>query len=183
MKKLIRKFLYQPKPTGRRKKLFLMIWVVLGILFVAVDYRMGPFIQFPFLYIIPVVASTWYSGRNIGLFLAGALPVCRLWFSLMWWDIPWGPWVAVVNGIIRFLILLLFVYLTDRVSRQTRRLEEELKILEGLLSVCSFCKRIQNKQKNWEPMEQYIAKRSRAQFSHGVCADCAKREYGISIEE
>ena len=51
-------------------------------------------------------------------------------------------------------------------------LREELMALEGLLSVCSYCKRIRNTEGGWGSLERYIEQRSKAEFSHGVCPEC-----------
>jgi len=53
----------------------------------------------------------------------------------------------------------------------------ELKILSGLLPVCSFCKKIRNGGGQWEIMEAYITSRSESQFSHTVCPQCAQEHY------
>jgi len=53
----------------------------------------------------------------------------------------------------------------------------QVKTLSGLLPVCSSCKRIKNDRGQWEQMEMYIRDRSEAQFSHGICPDCAKKLY------
>ena len=59
----------------------------------------------------------------------------------------------------------------------TRRFLNEIRYLEGLLSVCSFCKKIRS-GKEWISIEKYIQDHSAAEFSHGVCPDCAEKYYG-----
>lgn len=59
-----------------------------------------------------------------------------------------------------------------QVAERILRLREQLYALEGLLSVCSYCKRIRNDQGAWSSLEGYIEKRSRAEFSHGICPEC-----------
>ena len=49
---------------------------------------------------------------------------------------------------------------------------EELMTLEGLLAMCSYCKRIRDTDGAWTPLERYVEARSAARFSHGVCPDC-----------
>jgi PAS domain S-box-containing protein len=46
------------------------------------------------------------------------------------------------------------------------------KRLEGIISVCMYCKRINNDNRSWERMEEYLSDHSDAQFSHGVCPEC-----------
>lgn len=54
---------------------------------------------------------------------------------------------------------------------------EEIKRLSGLLPICAQCKRIRDKQDNWHEIEKYISDHSEADFSHGLCPDCARALY------
>jgi PAS domain S-box-containing protein len=53
----------------------------------------------------------------------------------------------------------------------------EIKQLSGLLPICASCKKIRNDEGYWEQIENYIRDHSEAEFSHGICPDCAKRLY------
>ena len=52
---------------------------------------------------------------------------------------------------------------------------EEVKVLSGLLPICASCKAIRNDEGYWEQLEEYIRKHSDAQFTHGLCPECAMR--------
>ena len=52
----------------------------------------------------------------------------------------------------------------------------KLETLEGIISICSYCKSIRNKEGSWDVLEKYIMEHSVAKISHGVCPDCFKRE-------
>jgi two-component system, response regulator PdtaR len=55
---------------------------------------------------------------------------------------------------------------------------EEVKTLSGLLPICASCKRIRNEDDGtWHPIEDYIATHSQADFTHGICPECANRLY------
>ena len=51
----------------------------------------------------------------------------------------------------------------------------EVKQLSGLLPICAWCKRIRDENGNWELMETYITVHSEADFTHGICPDCAQK--------
>ncbi len=53
----------------------------------------------------------------------------------------------------------------------------KVRALSGLLSICAGCKKIQNEDDHWEPLEGYIRKRSEVDFSHGLCPECLRRLY------
>jgi PAS domain S-box-containing protein len=59
----------------------------------------------------------------------------------------------------------------QRAAEQAR--ERELAELRGLLRICSQCKKIRNATGDWEQFEVYIATRSAADFTHGLCPGCA----------
>ncbi len=53
----------------------------------------------------------------------------------------------------------------------------EVRTLQGMLPICSSCKRVRDDQGYWTQIEQYLSERSGAEFSHGICPGCAKRLY------
>jgi hypothetical protein len=58
----------------------------------------------------------------------------------------------------------------------------EVKVLRGILPICSFCKKIRDDDGNWSQMEVYIKERSDADFSHSICPVCKKEHYGQYFE-
>jgi len=60
------------------------------------------------------------------------------------------------------------------------RLQEyigKIKTLSGLIPICSSCKRVRGDQGYWSQLEVYISEHSDAEFSHGLCPECAKKLY------
>ena len=59
-----------------------------------------------------------------------------------------------------------------------RRMEEaesaltHIRKLQGLLPICSYCKRIRKDTDYWQEIELYIREHSEADFSHGICPTC-----------
>jgi len=53
----------------------------------------------------------------------------------------------------------------------------KIKTLSGLLSICASCKKIRDQNNNWVHIESYIKNHSNADFSHGVCPECALKLY------
>lgn len=52
-----------------------------------------------------------------------------------------------------------------------------VKTLKGLVPICSGCKKIRNDKGYWQQVEGYIKEHTEADFSHGICDDCAKQLY------
>jgi response regulator RpfG family c-di-GMP phosphodiesterase len=61
--------------------------------------------------------------------------------------------------------------LAERVTDLEEALSQVTQ-LQGLLPICCYCKRIRDDGNYWHQVESYFAKRSSAQFSHGICPTC-----------
>ena len=53
----------------------------------------------------------------------------------------------------------------------------EIKTLQGILPLCSFCKKIRDDKGYWEQVDTYIEKHSGADISHSICPECLKKNY------
>ena len=53
----------------------------------------------------------------------------------------------------------------------------QIKILSGLLPICTSCKKIRNNEGEWEEIEEYVHAHTEADFSHGMCPSCTKKLY------
>ena len=70
--------------------------------------------------------------------------------------------------------------LEELVQQRTRDLEQalaDMKSLEGMIPICSYCKQIRDDSGSWWQLESYIQTHSEAQFSHGICPDCRDRHF------
>jgi len=65
----------------------------------------------------------------------------------------------------------------ERLINELRVALDDLKLLQGLLSICASCKRIRNERGAWQQMESYIQSHSEAKFTHGLCEDCMRKLY------
>ena len=51
---------------------------------------------------------------------------------------------------------------------------DKVKTLSGMLPICAHCKKVRDDQGYWEQIEHYITDHSEAEFTHGICPDCAR---------
>ena len=149
-----------------------------SLLLVIADYFAGPFIQFPISYLLPVALVAWFHGRRWGLIFAVVLPLVRFYFSAVLWTVPWTLADAGINAVIRIVVLSLFALIIDRTAIQSRAMSKQMSLLEGLLPICSHCKKIRDENNNWQELEKYIHDRSGATFTHGICPECMKEYWG-----
>jgi CheY-like chemotaxis protein len=63
--------------------------------------------------------------------------------------------------------------LAERVVELEAALQRE-QHLQGLLPICSYCKKIRDDHNYWQQVERYIEDHARVAFSHSICPDCYK---------
>ncbi|MDR4504653.1 MAG: PAS domain-containing protein [Candidatus Scalindua sp.] len=66
---------------------------------------------------------------------------------------------------------------SNRDITKLKLLKKEVKMLKGFLPICASCKNIRDDKGYWNQIESYIRDHSEAEFSHGICPDCAKKLY------
>jgi DNA-binding response OmpR family regulator len=69
------------------------------------------------------------------------------------------------------------------VAARILKLQDEVKVLEGLFPMCSYCKRIRDSTDHWLPMDQYITENTDASISHSICPHCYETKVKPQIEE
>jgi GAF domain-containing protein len=64
-----------------------------------------------------------------------------------------------------------------RSSAQLANALERIRLIEGLIPICSYCKSIRNDQGYWSTVEKFIQEHSEVQFTHGVCDNCIEKHF------
>jgi DNA-binding response OmpR family regulator len=67
------------------------------------------------------------------------------------------------------------VGLQNELRARVHELEEavaQIKVLQGLLPICCYCKRIRDDRNYWHQLEHYLGTRSEVKFTHGICPTC-----------
>lgn len=53
----------------------------------------------------------------------------------------------------------------------------ELRVLRGILPICSHCRMIRAQEGDWQPLDHYVRTHTEADFSHGICPSCLDEHY------
>jgi phosphoserine phosphatase RsbU/P len=78
------------------------------------------------------------------------------------------------------------VQLQKAVAARVKELEEALanvKMLQGLLPICLYCKKIRDDRNYWQQLDKYVAAHTDTQFSHGICPDCYEKVVKPELNE
>jgi len=127
----------------------------------------------------------WYvevSARLAGVTDWTAPISLRIIAKPRFWERPWAYIAAI--GLLPVFVFLIMRWRSGRLARRAVDLQalvdEELasiRVLKGLLPICASCKKIRDDRGYWNQIEAYIRQHSEAEFSHGICPDCAKKLY------
>ena len=58
------------------------------------------------------------------------------------------------------------------VIEEFRDISKLLGLKKGIISICSYCRKIRDEDGKWLTFEKYIQKHTGADFSHGICEEC-----------
>jgi hypothetical protein len=102
---------------------------------------------------------------------------------------PQANYVSLILGygiaaLLGSLIIFIAGQMLDKKEREQQELIRnlkrallEIKTLQGIVPICSFCKKIRDDKGFWSQVESYVSHHTDAQFSHGVCPDCQEEHY------
>ncbi len=148
-------------------------------------FKKKQILQLTILAVLMLAGMSLYEALKQILF-----PEITIWQSHLI-TIVFSTLCATVAG---FFILRKYIRLTDTLTQKNKESEalaeeleitieklkltlSEIKTLTGLIPICSYCKKIRDDEGNWIQLEKYIREHSDAEFSHGLCVDCAKKMY------
>jgi K+-sensing histidine kinase KdpD len=135
-------------------------------------------------YLIPIALVTLRSTRTAALLTSIVCGV--MWISM---DVR-SPeyvflWLDAWNNLLRVGVFVSSALLLSRLKGDMVREMKlnadlqaalaEVKQLSGLLPICAWCKRIRDDEGDWQQIETYITVHSEADFTHGICPDCARK--------
>ncbi len=72
--------------------------------------------------------------------------------------------------------------LNDRINELEEALKH-VKQLQGMLPICSYCKKVRSDDNYWEQVEVYLTDNSEAVFSHSVCPECNEKYLKPQLEK
>jgi hypothetical protein len=86
------------------------------------------------------------------------------------------------KGEVVFELIIYFIVIFSSFWYFEKRMEKEIKILEGFIPICANCKKIRQ-DIDWKTVEEYISENSLAKFSHSICPDCLRLLYPEDADE
>ncbi|MFI5400157.1 MAG: hypothetical protein ACHQZQ_03785 [SAR324 cluster bacterium] len=154
---------------------------------VLADYLTGPDFSIILFYVLLSAWGGWWLRGSPALIVAAAL-AAGWWFVnvlvfYQWHSAPLP--VAVWNALMVLGVFLLTAYALSRtrlayekqraLNASLQTAMDEIKVLEGLVPICSWCKDIRTESGAWVSIESFIAQETPAQLTHSICPTCASK--------
>jgi hypothetical protein len=152
-------------------------WLLAGAAVIPLDYLTGPYLDsMVLIYPVPAAMAAWGGSPRWSIALAIVLPPARM-LIFHYWGWPAPAFEAVLDTAVITLFCIAIALLILHLRRQALA----RRVLEGMLPICGFCKRIRNGD-SWESLEGFITDHSEAQFSHTFCPACGAKHYGDYLD-
>lgn len=125
-----------------------------------------------FLSIISELSFSLYTDVTGIYSFIGHILKAIIWFIL---------YIAIVERTLKKPIDMLYYDLKNK-NEELVKQQEKIKTLEGMFSICMYCKDIKTTNGTWEKIDIYLRRNSDINFSHGVCENCyslAEKDFSV----
>jgi hypothetical protein len=141
------------------------------------DMLFSHLIPFHALLVVPVLLATRISGRIWGFCLSVLLPIGHSAILISQGRQAFPLVHLLLALMMHTLTLILVVELIHRLQAKNKEAMRRIKILTGMLPICSNCKDIRDDRGYWKRIEEYLSQHAEVEFTHGVCPDCMAKLY------
>jgi PAS domain S-box-containing protein len=70
----------------------------------------------------------------------------------------------------------------ERLMRELQAAVAEVRTLQEILPICSYCRKIRDDENYWHTVEAYISRHTSTRFSHGICPACMEKHVRPELE-
>lgn len=174
-----------PQPTRNNHRLCIAC-ALIAVLILAMDLSVPLGVAMGVPYIAVVLLSLWSPDKR---FTIATAVVTSIFTTGAFWIKPevGEMWKVVANRALALSAIWVTAWLglqrkdveakREKALAEREKALEDVRILRGLLPICASCKKIRNDEGYWINLEQYISEHSEADFTHGICEDCARTLY------
>jgi CHASE1-domain containing sensor protein len=97
---------------------------------------------------------------------------------------PVVHWLILPVGLALTLLLAVYIFAVlsrrderERLITELQQAQLNIRTLEGILPICSSCKKIRDEKDDWVQVESYVSRHTSAAFTHSICPDCVRKLY------
>jgi len=70
-----------------------------------------------------------------------------------------------------------------RVADRILRFQGQVRQLESLIPICSYCKKVRDDSNLWQAVDKYLSEQTGRDLSHSICPDCYEKVVKAELEE
>lgn len=160
-------------------------WLLMGlILFLDLSIPLGVAMSVSYVAVVLISLSSPRNGFTVLIAVVCSVLTVAVFFYK---PAVAEMWKVIFNRTLALFVIWVTVWLglqrkalerkREMALRQREHALAHVRILHGLLPICASCKKIRDDQGYWTQIEAYIKTHSEAEFSHGICPECAKKLY------
>jgi CheY-like chemotaxis protein len=71
----------------------------------------------------------------------------------------------------------------ETTNRELSRAFTQIKQLNAMLPICSYCRKIRDDKDYWQTVESYISEHTDSHFSHGICPECIVKHIPLDLQQ
>lgn len=169
------------------RKYQITVSILLTLLTVLLDYWTGFGYRMKIFYLVPVSYATWYVGKIYGIAFSTVAVMTMLNRGMASGtnndDIPAVIWNMAMYFAFFVIVILLLSKLRSTMQQlaglitKMQNALNAVQELSGILPICANCKKIRDDEGYWHDVDVYISRHTKAEFTHGICAECANKLY------
>lgn len=152
--------------------------LIVGIFFADPLISLGPTVGI--LYAIPVALIGFWSSSKESRLVVITATICT---ALLLLNLFIGSPTILHDDFLNRVLSIVAIWGIVIASLSRKRMAHEVKSLRGLLSMCSYCRRVRDSKDRWTTLEQLVYTHTEADFSHGICPDCLPKHFPESVEK
>ncbi len=180
-------------PYNIKVSFLIILFYLLGVIS-ALNFGMAGFL-IPYLMLCVFIAISFTSRKfALIMYFSSALTISVIAVLVVKGIIPFEKdpaayitmplsWLSIlfaflcITGLVILIVGKIGYILAEKVDA-LEKANQEINTLQGILPICAKCKKIRDGDGYWSQVETYIEGHSKAQFSHGLCKECADELYG-----
>lgn len=139
-------------------------------------YRIVGLLHLVFALALAVRGGAWLMRPTVTIFESHPFHT-TFFLGALAFEVVWGLAFAMMNGDRLESDLVESRAEVARTLAELQQTLSEVKTLSGLLPLCCSCKRVRDDEGYWNQLEEYLARHTGTQVSHGLCPECARRLY------
>ncbi len=175
--------------SSLRKRYHIIIGLLLTMAIGYVGYVTGHELRMELFYLLPISYATWFVGQRIGIMFSVISIIAIEYPAIMAGKKYANISIEFWNGAMYFVFYVVVTSLLKlrKTLQQRESLLAELdralnqnEELSAMLPVCASCKKFRNDQEYRQTVESYIRKHADAEYSRGLCKECAEKLHHTS---